>query len=588
VPQREAHPVRASRLALILALAVAGVLALAACGASSNLTAAVSSGAQSAGNTGTASTGTASTGTASTGTATGATGTTGSGTTGTGTTGTGTSTAGNGTASTGTGTVATSTNTSTLPTATTPAATRASVATGSDAPVAPTSTQQGFLGIATELSTVTALAGSSSNLDTPYVQLLRNLSPGAPLLLRLGGDSTDWDWWAVPGMKQPAGIRYTMTPQWGATVKALLNAVGAKALLGVNLELDSKRVAAYEVKQYERYVGSNLIYGFELGNEPELYAAFNYYHLSNGTGVPGRAVGHYSLLDYAKDFSNLATVLAGRPLVGPSSGSPSWLPDLSEMLANLPARLKLVTVHAYPLKHCSPSSQVSVSDFFLPASISGLADSIRAMVQAAAAHGKPLRLDEINGITCGGEAGVSNTFAESLWALNVLPALWQAGVEGVNFQDVDGNLNQVITAGETKSGWSVTVQPEYYGLMAFADIAPAGSHLLKLTDPGYPDFYQYGVKDPDGTRKVVLTNVGASARTVGVSVAGGHGPALIARLTAPSLTATSHTTLGGQHLSASTGALTGHPTYTLVTTNARGVYAVRVPADSAAILTVGS
>jgi hypothetical protein len=487
-----------------------------------------------------------------------------------------------------TSTLSRTTTTVTGPTVTTPAAMRATIAAGAEADVAPTSTAQGFLSIATELSTVITLAGSPSNLDMPFVQLLRNLSPGAPLLLRLGGDSSDWDWWAVPGMKQPLAIRYTLTPAWGASIQALLSAANAKALLGVNLELDSKRVAAYEVKQYEKYVGASHIYGFELGNEPELYAAFNYYHLKNGTGVPGRVLGHYTLLDYTRDFSHLATALKGYPLVGPSSGSAQWLPDLGEMLANLPARLKLVTVHAYPLKHCSPSSHVTVSDFFTPASIQGLGAYIHTMVEAAHAHGKPLRVDEINGITCGGQAGVSNSFAEALWALNMLPTLWQAGVEGVNMQDVDGNLNQMITATDTRSGWQVRVQPEYYGLVAFADAAPAGSHLLKLTDPDDPGFYQFAVKAPDGERNVVLTNVAGAARTVGVTVAGVRSSGVITRLEAASLTATSGTTLAGERLSPTTGELTGSPRYTLVRANRRGVYAVRVPAHSAAILTVGS
>jgi hypothetical protein len=389
-------------------------------------------------------------------------------------------------------------------------------------------------------------------------------------------------------MSQPLAIRYTMTPAWGADVKALLTSLGAKALLGVNLELDSQRVAAYEVREYEKYVGAKLIYGLELGNEPELYAAFNYYHLKNGTGVKGRVFGHYTIADYAKDFTNIASGLGDVPIVGPSSGSADWLPDLGEMLSDLPSRIKTVTVHAYPLKHCSSSSHVTVADFFTPASIQGLATYIHGMVRAAAAHGKSLRLDEINGITCGGAAGVSTSFGEALWALNMLPALWGAGVEGVNFQTINWNLNNMIAARHTASGWSVSVEPEYYGLLTFADVAPAGSHLLKISEPGYAHFYEFASRAPDGEEHIVLTNVGSSPRTVGVSASGAHGTGSVAALTAPSLGSTSGATLGGQGLSSSTGELTGSPDDTLVTPNAKGVYAVKVPAHSAAILTVSS
>jgi hypothetical protein len=247
-----------------------------------------------------------------------------------------------------------------------------------------------------------------------------------------------------------------------------------------------------------------------------------------------------------------------------------------------------VTVHAYAMKNCSRITHLSVSDFFAPGSIQGLAASIHRMVKAAAAHGKPLRVGEINGVSCGGEAGLSNSFGEALWALNVLPALWQAGVQGVNFQTVDGRLNQMITAKHSASGWSVSVEPEYYGLLTFADAAPAGSHLLRISNPGLAHFYQFAVRAPDGTERIVLTNVAPGARTVGVTASGTRGTGSLSLLSAKSLSATNGTTLAGQTLSSRTGQLTGTPRLTLVRPNAKGVYAVRVPAHAAAILTLSA
>ena len=396
------------------------------------------------------------------------------------------------------------------PTVSTPASETATVTAGGADAVAATSTAQGFLGIATELTTIPALAGSPADPDTPFLNLLRNLSSGAPLLLRLGGNSADISWWAIPGMKKPPYL-YTLTPRWGADVRALLTALGGKAILGVNLEEDSKidsKIASAEVTDFNRYVGASVIDAFELGNEPEFYPA---------SVVTRRVRGHYTIADYATEFSHVASALGEAPLAGPGSGSPHWLPKLGTILSDMPARLKLVTVHAYAMKNCSRLTHLSVSEFFARASIQGLADSIHGMVKAAAAHGKPLRVDEINGISCGGEAGLSNSFAEALWALNVLPALWQAGVQGVNFQTIDGDLNQMITAKHSASGWSVSVEPEYYGLLTFAGAAPAGSRLLRISNPGLAHFYQFAVRAPDGSERVVLTNAGSVARTIGVA-----------------------------------------------------------------------
>jgi hypothetical protein len=240
------------------------------------------------------------------------------------------------------------------------------------------------------------------------------------------------------------------------------------------------------------------------------------------------------------------------------------------------------------MKNCSRITHLSVSDFFARASIQGFADSLRGVVKAAAAHGKPLRVDEINGVSCGGEAGLSDSFGEALWALNVLPALWQAGVQGVNFQTIDGRLNQMITAKHSASGWSVSAEPEYYGLLTFADAAPADSHLLRISNSGLAHFYQFAVRAPDGSERVVLTNAGSVARTIGVTASGTRGTGSLSLLSAKSLSATGGTTLAGQSLSSRTGQLAGTPSLTLVSPNAKRVYGVRVPAHAAAILTLSA
>lgn len=464
------------------------------------------------------------------------------------------------------------------PTVHTPAALKATVMAGAPAAVAPTSTKQGFLGIATSFSTVPGLAGPPTDVDTPFVNLLKSLSPGAPPLLRLGGNTGDDSWWPVPGIKVP--YIYTLTPKWAARVKALLMAMGGKALLGVTLKLNVKintQVASAEVADFNKYIGANLIDAFELGNEPEFYPES--FLVSGGHG-------HATIPAYGKKFTQVASALGSVPLAGPGTVGPVWQSELGTMLNHMPARLKLVTLHAYPLKNCSRLANISVSDFFTTASIQGLADSIRHAVKAARAHGKPLRVDEMNGITCGGKAGFSNSFAEALWALNVLPALWQAGVQGVNFQAVYGGLNQMIHSDHTATGWTISVEPELYGLLAFANATPAGSHLLRISSPGLAHFYQFAVRAPDGSEQVVLTNVGSAARTVGVSAAGTHGFGSVSYLSAKSLTATGGATLGGQHLNPRTGQLTGKQRVTPIKPNAKGVYAVKVPADSAAILTL--
>jgi hypothetical protein len=86
----------------------------------------------------------------------------------------------------------------------------------------------------------------------------------------------------------------------------------------------------------------------------------------------------------------------------------------------------------------------------------------------------------------------------------------------------------------------------------------------------------------------VLTNVGSVARTIGVTARRTRGTGSLSLLTAKSLSATSGTTLAGQSLSPRAGQLTGTPRLTQIRPNAKGVYAVRVPAHTAAILTLST
>ncbi len=328
------------------------------------------------------------------------------------------------------------------------------------------------------MGTIPALGGSAKDLDKPFIQLLKSLSPGAPFLLRLGGVSGDDSWWPIHGIHEP--YIQKLTPQWATNVKAVLTALHGQAIMGVTLKLAPKlngRIAKAEVANFYRYIGRSRIDAFELGNEPENYPL----------SVVNGGSGHDTIPAYGKKFTEVAAQLGKAPLVGPDdTGGPLWLDRLGTILSHLPSRLKYVTVHAYALKPCYVGAHPTMADLFTQRSIGGLAARIHTAVEVAAARHKQLRIDEINGISCAGRAGLSNSFGEALWALNILPALWQAGVQGVNFQTIDGNLNQMITAKHSASGWRISVEPEYYGLLAFARAAPAGSHLLQISDPGLP------------------------------------------------------------------------------------------------------
>jgi hypothetical protein len=129
------------------------------------------------------------------------------------------------------------------------------------------------------------------------------------------------------------------------------------------------------------------------------------------------------------------------------------------------------------------------------------------------------------------------------------------------------------------------VQPEYYGLMAFAQLTPAGSRIAAVS--GMPaGLYAWAVRTPQRQTHVVVTNVTGSASAVTIRAPGASGVATVEALKADSgeLTASAGITLGGQRLSASTGQLTG-PHVTTTVHPLKGGYDVTVPPASAVIVT---
>src|SRR5207302_10635108 len=98
-------------------------------------------------------------------------------------------------------------------------------------------------------------------------------------------------------------------------------------------------------------IGSGSVRALEPGNEPELYSTFAWYRTQVGTKVTGRPRG-YDYPAFASDFASIATVLPGLPLAGPAFGNFAWTDHLGEFLAGEP-RVRLATLHRYPLQHCS-------------------------------------------------------------------------------------------------------------------------------------------------------------------------------------------------------------------------------------------
>jgi hypothetical protein len=386
-------------------------------------------------------------------------------------------------------------------------------------------------------------------------------------------------------MRQPPGVKYTLTPTWMHVAHALATDLGARLILGVDLEADSQIVASAEAQAMVAYLGRGSIEALELGNEPELYGAFGWYRSAAGKLVTGRPRG-YDLSNFTSNFSSFAPHLPSVPLAGPSSGASTWLAQLGSFLSAEP-RVRLATVHAYPLKHCRKATVVTIAQLLSDASSHGLAQLISPYVAVAAAHHAPLRVDEMNGISCGGTRGVSDTFASALWVLDTLFEMARAGVSGVNVHTVPGTINEVLGPELVDGTWQMRVHPEFYGMMMFAQAAPPGARLLRVASTVPGGVKLWATRAGATIHVVVINKRLAQPQLLALRIAGAKGSATLEQLRAPSVRATTGVTLGGRTFGTTTasGVLAGPvPDDTLAPSG--GTYTVRVPAASATMLTL--
>ena len=439
----------------------------------------------------------------------------------------------------------------------------------------------GFLGLSLEYPGVEPYAGGNpAAIDPVFLQLVRNLAVPQPVL-RIGGDSSDWTWWPVEQMARPPGVAYGLTPRWMSVTRQVAEALGARLILGINLEADSPELAAAEAQALIAALGPSSVQALELGNEPELYGAFPWYRTAAGRPVTGRS-SHYDFDAFLSDFMRIAGVLPQVPLAGPSVSGPGWSRQLGRFIAAEP-QVRILTLHHYPLQLCFAARHApSVAGLLTPAASTGLAESFGPYAALAHSHGRQLRVDELNTVSCGADPTVSQSFASALWVLDALFEMVRAGVDGVNIHTFPGAGYGLFSFRHKHGSWSATVAPEYYGLLMFAEAAPAGARLLAVS--GGP-LKVWATRGADGRIRVVTINKGGRAETLRLRLPGASGAASLERLEAPSVSARSGVSLGGFSFGARTFTGVAAPRAAAVPAS-DGRFTVSMPAYSAALLTV--
>jgi hypothetical protein len=451
----------------------------------------------------------------------------------------------------------------------------------------------GFVGVSFEYRAMHQYTGRDPRAINPVLlALLQGLAPGQSPVIRVGGNSTDDTWWPIRGMIPQGGIYYRLTKGWLRTTQALASDLNAKLILGINLAAGRSAIAAAEGRAFVSGIGRRYIDELEIGNEPDLYSVFPWYRDRRGR-VFRRRSHKYDLAAYTKQFTQWASALPNLPLAGPAVSGPNWMHGLNGFIKAEP-RLKLVTYHRYPLRNCTSDPTdptfASIPNLLADYSSAGLAAPLSPFVETASKHRLGLRIAEMNSASCQGKAGVSDTFASALWALDTMFNFAARGVEGVNFHMLPGSHYELFTVSQTPQGaWQAFVHPEYYGLMMFAQAFPPGARLLPVTAPAGP-VKVWATEAADGSVRIVGINQdGTAEHDVQVLLPGATANGSLQTLSAPSLAATTGVSVGGQTFGdeTATGTLPAPPATTPVSPSS-GVYAIPLAPGSAGMVTISN
>jgi hypothetical protein len=379
-----------------------------------------------------------------------------------------------------------------------------------------------FAGLSYEKANISS--GLFASSDTSLAGCFRRLGTS---LLRIGGNSVDETTWVGGGAGGTSG---EVAPPDVDKLASFLLAAGWQVLYGINLGSNTPQNAAAEAAYVAGKLGASL-YGFEIGNECDLYS-------SNGIRS-----STYTFSDFVEEWqiyaSQIVAAAPGSKLTGPASAGnvENWTVPFASAEA---ARIVLVTQHYYRGNGQSASSTIAellIGDPALPGELQALRGAATSAKIAAG-----YRMSETNSFYHGGAPGISDAYRTALWALDYMMIGAQNGCAGFNFHG--GGDGTGYTPIADSNGAVVEVRPEYYGLL-FVSMIPTGP-LLTVNLQTSLLFSAYAVAGSDGATYVVLINKDATATaaaSISLPARVSQGTALA--LAGVGLNATTGTTLGG-------------------------------------------
>jgi len=423
-----------------------------------------------------------------------------------------------------------------------------------------------FLGLSFETGSLTTTTGFPAE-SPQFRTMVGQLGAG---WLRFGGNSVDKTAWAR-GQRTTGASTTTLYSSDVDRVLAFARATGWRTLWALNMASSTPAIAADE-SAYVFQNGRDVLGGFEIGNEPDLYTG----------NTLANFVSNWTAFADAIQAKNPKAVLTGPADAGNIA---SWT---NPFVFQRGSRISMVTQHFYPLgpPPTVPASQPNSASIpnMLNLYTQGVelsaAQSLRSLAKSL-----PWRMAETNSCYNGGYDGVSNVFASALWGLDYMFTLAGQGAGGVNFHGGGSGLYTPIAVTTVGGSTTITARPLYYAMLMWGAAAHGSLVPLGVTT-GRANVSAYGVLDDSGTLLVTVINKDSQFdAAMQITPGSTYSVASVMRLSAPSLTEKTAITLGGGSVAADG---TWAPSTVESVTGPGGVFSLTVPAASAAVIGFGT
>ena len=341
------------------------------------------------------------------------------------------------------------------------------------------------------------------------------------------------------------------------------NKIGWKVIFGLNQGKYNPQMAATEAQYAWKY--KSQIHSFEIGNEPNHFTMHN--TRDSSWGYPEFRTEWET---YAKTIKE---AVPDAPFSGPvtASNPKPWFFDFVKDESKNVIELSHHNYTAAPEKG-------TIAQLLSKKQMATSADLFNSLVSASAAQNNKFRLAECNSIHHGGLAGVSDAFASALWVTDYMFTLAQSGAVGINIHTGATNPYTPISYGK---GVFIP-KPIYYGMLLFR-LGGTGSLLPVKVSDKVANVSSFAVKDPSGEVTCTLINKDTLINYSCVIACNGLSKSKtvnVIRLMAPSVSATSGVTLGGE--SVTNEGIWSPKTVEQINADEKGNFVVAVPAGSAA------